>query len=143
MTSAAVEDFLAATLDRHIDAERSLHSGDLAPRLETWSHKDPVTLFGAGVTWRSGWDEVRPVFEWLTGRFAGCEEYDFELITAGVSGELAYVVGIERYTAITAAGTALRNELRATHIYRLEAGEWKVIHRHGDHMPEDLASQTT
>jgi ketosteroid isomerase-like protein len=24
-----------------------------------------------------------------------------------------------------------------THVYRREDGEWKIVHRHGDHLPVD------
>ena len=55
-----LEAFLEATLGGQIRAERALHQGDLAPRLETWSHQDPVTVFGAAVSFRQGWTELRP-----------------------------------------------------------------------------------
>jgi ketosteroid isomerase-like protein len=129
--------FLAATLPDQIRAERALHDGDLTPRLSTWSQRDPVTLFGAAMSWRSGWSEIRPVFDWLAATFTGCAAYDFELIAADADGDLAYTVGIERYTATTAAGATVRNELRVTHVYRREDGRWKIVHRHGDHVPAD------
>jgi ketosteroid isomerase-like protein len=27
--------------------------------------------------------------------------------------------------------------LRVTHVYRREDGEWKIVHRHADHVPAD------
>jgi ketosteroid isomerase-like protein len=30
--------------------------------------------------------------------------------------------------------------LRVTHVYRREHGEWKIVHRHGDHPPIDQSS---
>lgn len=30
--------------------------------------------------------------------------------------------------------------LRVTHVYRREAGEWRIVHRHGDHPPGDARS---
>jgi ketosteroid isomerase-like protein len=122
-------------LPAQIDAERALHNGDVTPRLSLWSHRDPVTLLGAGVPCRSGWREVRPVFEWLATTFTACDEYDFELLAGDAQGDLAYTVGIERYRATTAAAVEVQNTLRVTHMYRREAGTWKIVHRHGDHMP--------
>ena len=49
MSSAERARFLEATLDPQIRAEIAIHNGDVGPRLSTWSHRDPVTLFGAGV----------------------------------------------------------------------------------------------
>ena len=131
--------FLDATLESQMQAEVALHNGDVTPRLSTWSHTDPITVFGAGVPWRTGWCDVRAVFEWVASSFTSCDEYDFELIAADADGELAYTVGIERYRATTADGRVVQNELRATHVYRRENGAWKIVHRHGDHVPEDVS----
>ena len=97
MSTAELETFLGSTLPDQIRAERALHNGDLTPRLSTWSHHDPLTLFGAGVPFRSGWTDVRAVFDWLATTFTACDEYDFELIAGDADGDLAYTVGIERY----------------------------------------------
>jgi ketosteroid isomerase-like protein len=117
-----------------------LHNGDLTLRLSTWSRGD-VTLFGACVRYRRGWPEVRAVFDWLAMTFAACDDYDFELIAGDADGDLAYTVGIERYRAITSAGANVHNTLRVTHVYRREEQGWKIIHRHGDHMPEDASAR--
>jgi ketosteroid isomerase-like protein len=49
-------------------------------------------------------------------------------------------VGVERYRATTTAGDRVENALRVTHVYRREAEGWKIVHRHGDHMPGDATS---
>ena len=140
MPTAELTAFLESTLADQIRAERALHNGDLTPRLSTWSHRDPVTLFGAGVPFCQGWTDVRAVFDWLAATFTSCEDYDFELIAAHADGDLAYTVGVERYRATTASGVTVQNALRVTHVYRREADGWKIVHRHGDHMPEDARS---
>jgi ketosteroid isomerase-like protein len=137
MSTTEFTAFLDTTLAGQIRAERALHNGDMTPRLSTWSHDDPVTVFGAGVSYRSGWSDVRPVFDWLGATFTKCDDYDFELLTGDADGNLAYTVGVERYRATTAAGAVVENTLRVTHVYRREANGWKIVHRHGDHMPED------
>lgn len=136
MPTAELTAFLESTLESQIRAERALHNGDLTPRLSTWSHRDP-TVFGAGVPLSRGWSEVRAVFESLAARFTACDDYDFEFIAGYASGDLAYTVGIERYRATTSSGVTVQNTLRVTHVYRREADGWKIVHRHGDHMPED------
>jgi ketosteroid isomerase-like protein len=142
MPAAELTAFLESTLVEQIRAERALHNGDLTPRLSTWSHRDP-TVFGAGVPLCRGWTEVRAVFDWLAATFTGCEDYDFELIAAHADGDLAYTVGVERYRATTASGVTVQNTLRVTHVYRREADGWKIVHRHGDHMPEDKRASPT
>jgi ketosteroid isomerase-like protein len=137
MSTPERREFLESTLAGQIRAERALHNGDVAPRVSTWSHHDPVTVFGAGVPLCTGWPEVHRVFDWVAGRFVACDEFDFDLIAADASGHLAYTVGIERYRAKTAWDAEVRNELRVTHVYRREAGGWRIVHRHGDHTPSD------
>lgn len=42
-----LDDFLATTLARQVEAEQAIHDGDPTPRMQMWSTADPVTLFGA------------------------------------------------------------------------------------------------
>ena len=132
---AEVDAFLAQTLPRQIVAEKALHNGDVTPRLEMWSANDPVTLFGAYGVAKSGWGEVSDTFRWVASRFSNLAEYDFELVAAGTSGDLAYTVGYERHSASIEGGPVKPHTLRVTHVYRRENGEWKVVHRHGDEVP--------
>jgi ketosteroid isomerase-like protein len=128
---AEVDDFLAATMPRLNEAEIALHNGDADPRFAMWSHNDPVTLFGAAYT-ASGWAEIGPIFERLGSSFSNCTSYQNEVIAAGASGDLAYVVAFEHTTASIGGAAPQAYVLRATTVFRREDGEWKVVHRHGD-----------
>lgn len=131
---AEVDDFLASVLPRLTEADTALHSGDAGPRKAIWSHNDPVTVFGA-LAEVSGWDEVGKAFEWLASRFAN-GEYRYEVIAAGASGDLGYIVGIEHSTASVGGAAPEAYELRVTTVCRREDGDWKVVHRHADPMPD-------
>jgi ketosteroid isomerase-like protein len=131
---AEVDEFLARMLPRQLAAEHALCGGDAGPRSTTWSQRDPVTLFGAAVAVRAGWDDVSATFHWLADRFSGLRDYEFELLAAGASGDLAYTVGFERKTVLV-DGAPTTYTLRVTHVYRCEDGEWRIVHRHGDHPP--------
>ncbi len=134
-----LDDFLADVLPRQVAAEEAIHNGDPAPRLAMWSPREPVTLFGAATSQR-GWGGVSQTFRWLAARFSDCTSYRYELIAAGASGDLAYTVGYE-HTAVSVGGVPVAPyTLRVTHVYRREGGEWKVVHRHGDHPPVDQRS---
>jgi ketosteroid isomerase-like protein len=129
-----VAEFLGTVMPTLHDAEFALHDGDAGPRIAIWSHHDPVTVLGA-VRSAVGWSEVEPAFEWLASRFSGCQSFEYEVIAAGTSGDLAYVVGTEHTIASVGSDPPLPYELRVTTIFRREDGEWKVVHRHADPMP--------
>lgn len=132
-----LDDFITNTLARQSKAEEAIHNGNVEPRLEMWTTREPVTVFGAGVPLKRGSDEVTRAFRWVASRFSNCTAYRFELIAAGVSGDLAYTVGFEHSTRSMDGGPAESVTLRVTHIYRRENGEWKIVHRHGDIPPID------
>jgi ketosteroid isomerase-like protein len=128
------DDFLAWVGSVLKDAEIALHNGDAAPRLAIWSAQDPVSVLGA---WKSavGQDEVRDLFARLETTFADCLSYSHEVVAADVIGDLAYTVGYE-HTRCSIDGEPRTYTLRATQIYRREDGEWKVVHRHADALPD-------
>jgi hypothetical protein len=94
-----LDDFLTPTLARQLEAEQALINGDPAPRLAMWSTQDPVTVFGAEKS-VIGSEEAREVFRWLATRFSNCTDYRFELVAAGVSGDLGYTLGYERFSIL-------------------------------------------
>ena len=126
-----VDEFLSTTLDRLSQAEKALLNGDPAPWLAMWSTQDPVTLFGVNET-THGADAVHRAFHWQMSWFTNCTAHSFELVAAGVSGDLAYTVMLEYATVSVGGGPVESLTTRATHVYRREGGEWKIVHRHSD-----------
>ena len=112
------------------EAERALHDGDAAPRRALWSGNEPVSVLGA---WRDahGQQELDQLFTGLVNSFSDCTSYAFELQVYDVVGDMAYTVGLEHTTA-SVDGEPRSYTLRATQVYRREAGEWRVAHRHAD-----------
>jgi ketosteroid isomerase-like protein len=132
-----VDEFLSTTLDRLIEAEQTfLLNGDLAPWLAMWSTQEPVTLFGVDVT-THGADAVRRAFHWQASWFTGATAYSFELVAAGVSGDLAYTIAFEHASLSVGGGPVQPLTNRATQVYRREDGQWKIVHRHTDQPPID------
>ncbi len=132
-----LDGFLAATQPRLSAELQALHNGDAGPQLESWSTQDPVTLFGAKVPIRSGWDEVSETLRWLASRWSNCTDQRLDLVAAGVSGDLAYMVGFEHIANSVVGVPVEAYTLRVTHIFRRENGEWRIAHRHADHVPID------
>jgi ketosteroid isomerase-like protein len=128
-----VDDFLADVLPTIHDMDLAFHNGDVEPRIAVWSHNDPVTVFGA-VRTGDGWAEILPMFEQLASQFSK-GSFEFEALAAGVSADLAYLVGFEHTTAAVASGEPTQYHLRVTTIFRREGGQWKIVHRHADPLP--------
>lgn len=116
------------------DAELALHNGDAGPRRSIWSRQEPVSVLGA---WRNafGREQVDDLFDHLAGSFSDCTSYEFELLAHDVSGDMAYTAGLEHST-VSVDGIPRTYTLRVTQVYRREAGEWRVAHRHGDTVQE-------
>lgn len=57
-------------------------------------------------------------------------QYDIEV--AEVRGEMAYTVGYEYFNGSIDGRPVEPIDVRVTHVYRREEGEWKIVHRHGD-----------
>ena len=128
-----VDDFLAELLPKQVAAETALRNGDVEPRLALWSRTDQVTGLGARAS-GTGWDEVSALFQMVASWFSDSTEFDFEVVAAGASGDLAYTVGYE-HNRVKVEGQPRTYSLRVTHVYRREDGQWRIVHRHGDIPP--------
>lgn len=131
--------FLAEMLPRQVAAERAIHDGDAGPRMALWSRRDPVTLFGASLT-GVGWEHLSADFATVASWFSDAESYDVEVVAAGASCDLAYLVCYERNT-VKVNGEVRTYTLRATHVYRREDGDWKIVHRHADPLPAESSTR--
>ena len=129
-----LEEFLETFVPRQEAADHALHNGDAEPRMQIWSHENPVTVLGALGVAASGWEEVSETFRWVASQFSKGEDFRLEVIAAGVSGDLAYTVGYEHSMISDDRGQMRPHRLRVTHVYRRENGEWKIVHRHGDRL---------
>ncbi|MEV0789358.1 nuclear transport factor 2 family protein [Kribbella sp. NPDC050459] len=125
-------DFLQWVESELRDAEIAVHNGDAGPRRAIWSTAEPVTVFGA---WKTGTTaaEADAVFGLLEQNFSDCTSYVHEVVSADVSGDLAYTVGYE-HTSASWNGEPRTYTLRVTQLYRRENGAWRVFHRHGDEL---------
>jgi ketosteroid isomerase-like protein len=134
------EEFLAAMLPRLTAADTALHNGDATQRKALWSTSDPVTLFGAAMM-TTGWPEIEATFDRLATRFSDCTSFEIEVVAAGVSGDLAYLVAFEHTTASIGGDPPAPYTLRVTTIFRREGGVWKVVHRHADPLPDAASAR--
>ena len=115
--ATAVEEF-RSTIARHIEAEGAFLSGDPRPRMELWSKRDPVTLFGAIGMSESGWEQLSQTFGWVVRRFSEVSEFRIDVELVAVSGDCAYVLWFERFKGSIGGRAEEPVTVRATHVYR-------------------------
>jgi ketosteroid isomerase-like protein len=125
-------------LARLEDATNGMLNGDASLWTELASHADDATLFPPFGGVARGWEEVGARYEAVAARNTpGSASVTFELLASGVSGDLAYVVSFERSLIHTAGSVELQpGFIRVTHILRREEGQWRLLHRHMDPLPE-------
>jgi ketosteroid isomerase-like protein len=113
-------------------------NGDPALWKKNASHRDDVTIMGGWGGLAKGWTKVDPWYDWAAGRFRESgAKVRVEYISSEVSGNLAYTVSIERSEALVAGQDKPETmALRVTHIFRMEDGNWKLVHRHADPLIE-------
>ena len=133
-------EFLETLVARMKTADDALHSGDAGPRKALWSTKEPVSVFGAAMS-ATGPVETEATFDWLASRFTGFESAEWEVLSADVSGDLAYVVAIEHTTGSIGGAPTESYALRATTVLRREDGEWHAFHRHADPVEGSVAAR--
>ena len=109
-------------------------NGDPTLWKQNASQSPDATIMGAWGAYEKGWSEASPRYDWAAARFKdNGATVKVEYLSSGVSGDLAYTVAIER-SRVRIAGQeqpAIMS-LRATHLFRKENGEWKMLHRHAD-----------
>ena len=114
-------------------AQGEFLKGNPEPVQKLYSHREDVSLanpYGPPVR---GWEQVAKTIEHASSLRSDGEFVGSEIVAKYVTPELAYVVQIERAEAKVGGREEITPyALRSTNIFRLEEGEWKVVHRHAD-----------
>jgi ketosteroid isomerase-like protein len=108
-------------------------NGDSSPQELLWSRGDDATLANPLGPPARGWTEVSNTLRRAVAHFSGGEVVAFERISGYSSGELAYILEIERLRVkVGDAREPATSSLRVTTIFRREEDGWKLLHRHAD-----------
>ena len=112
-------------------AGNQMLAGDLSGFEAIWSEADDISHLG-------------PTGAICIGRAAVMEEFAKEA-AMGFEGtlraedrqfvespEMGYLICVERTRGMTKAGESITVDIRATTIFRREAGDWRVVHHHTD-----------
>ena len=120
-----------------------IRRGDAEPYVDAWSTQDDITLFGAWGPIEQGPERLFETYRWVAGRFGPEGETIQEIRTVHRSDTLAVTVGFEHGRAQVDGGPVFEMDIRVTHVWRCEDGEWKLVHRHADFPPVDPRQQGT
>jgi len=134
----------------HLDAVRRLHAamadvanGDVTAIKALYSHSDEATSFYGWGGWERGWAAVSKRWDWAGQQFQG-GKVSYENVTTVVGTDIFFTTDIETYANQRMAGveglTGWTN--RVTHVFRLEGGAWRLLHRHGNRLETQFAPAT-
>lgn len=109
----------------------AMFEGNIDTLVDLWSHDEDVTQMGPFGGRTTGWEAVHREFKGnaqmkLGGKIT-CEDLH---IFAG--NEMGYTVCVEVGENTDADGNIIKVSHRATNIFRLEDGQWKLVHHHTD-----------
>lgn len=130
----AGKDALVVANDRFYEALSAMFEGDLSVMQALWSHGDDVSLQGPFGERLDGWEAVEAHFrEESAMELAGRVHCRNARLSIGT--DMAYVTCTEVGENMTVAGKPVVVDHRATNVFRLEDGQWKMVHHHTDLAP--------
>lgn len=129
---AAQTPVVAELLRITAEANAALMRGDIGRYLELIHHSADYTLMspiGGAPTYRAEMTRERWESE---GRFFRNGTFEQELVEAYASDDIVVLALIERCHVEVGGLAAQEWPLRVTLVFRREAGEWRLAHRHAD-----------
>src|SRR5271155_1537799 len=135
MNDAAVEASVRAAIARLHAAMAKVANGDVSAIKRLYSHSADATSFYGWGGYEKGWEAVSRRWDWAGAQFKG-GTVRHENISTVITPEMFCVTDIETYEGQRVASvenvTGWSN--RVTHVFRREAGEWRLVHRHANRL---------
>jgi ketosteroid isomerase-like protein len=108
-------------------------SGAMPHRRRRFSDRDDVPLGNPFGPYARGRTQVEETLDRAASNYRDGKVTGVELVAKYSSGDLACVVEVERGLAKVGGREEIVSlALRATSLFRLESGTWKLVHRHAD-----------
>lgn len=121
--------------DSFYAALNAMFTGNIEPMNAIWSHTDNITNMGPFGGRLTGWEAVGAEFKKEAGMYLGgivvCKDVH---VYAGT--DIGYTVCIEEGENMSAEGKPVMVNHRATNIFHLENGKWKLVHHQTDLSPQ-------
>ena len=124
---------LEAMVDRCHAALGEIVRGNAEPWTDLFSREADVSLGNPFGPFALGPDAVMAAARGAAARYRDGELIGFDRIATYDTPDLACVVEVEHFRARVGDSAQLSPvSLRVTSLYRVESGEWRLVHRHAD-----------
>ena len=119
-----------SAVERFYSALNTLFVGDAQPMKDAWSHADDITYMGPEGAYLKGWRDIGTMWDEVgAARLGGRVTPRDVRMLAG--SDLALVTCVESGENVR-DGKTETVRIRSSTVFRLESGEWKVIHHQTD-----------
>ena len=137
MTSAELSRSVEAAVAQLHAAMADVANGEVGAIKSLYSHTADATSFYGWGGYEKGWDAVSARWDWAGHQFKG-GKVSYLNVTTVVTPGLFYTTDIEtfRMNAMDGMGGPTGWSNRVTHIFRLEEGRWRLLHRHGNRLED-------
>ena len=120
-------------IEQFQQAGNAFHAGNPEPMLQMFSRRQNVSVANPWSPAVRGRNNVEATVRRARLNYRDGEPVAYEIIAKVVTPELAFIVENERSRAKVGGSQEFsRVALRATVIFRKEANEWRIVHRHAD-----------
>lgn len=126
----AQQQILDATKQFYV-ALNGVLSGDLDLISAVWSHREDVTNLSSSGGRDNGWNEIFQRYQAMVRMQLGGKIAPQDIVVVA-DGEMGFSTCTESGETRSAAGAMQSYTKRATNVFRLEDGKWKLIHHHTD-----------
>ena len=124
---------LESAIDASHKALDAILRGDPGGYKALYSDSDDVTLGNPFGPYARGRKRVEETLAGAASNYRDGEAGEIELIAKYVAENLACVVEVERGRAKVGGSQEIVSvAVRVTSVFRLESGNWKLVHRHAD-----------
>jgi ketosteroid isomerase-like protein len=119
-----------ATLNFYV-ALNSVFKGDLDPMTKVWSHGSDVVDMPSSGGRAVGWNSVLDGYRNLTHQSIAGSITPARIMVV-VQGSMGYSTCVETGETRNSGGYPVKHNERASDIFRLENGHWKLVSHHSD-----------
>lgn len=131
-----------AAVDRLQAAMAKVANGDISAIKALYSHGEDATSFYGWGGFEKGWEAVSRRWDWAGSQFKG-GTVAYENITTVAADTLAYTTDIETFQVrMQGMDAPTQWSNRVTHIFRLEDGDWRLLHRHANRLEQQFEPAT-